>query len=48
MVFGKDEAVLTIFNLKECISMSRQKDRPLYICFIDLRKAYDSVNRELL
>ena len=37
-----------IFNLKECISMSRQKDKPLFMCFIDLRKAYDSVNRELL
>ena len=37
-----------IFNLKECISLSRQKDRPLFMCFIDLRKAYDSVNRDLL
>ena len=27
-----------IFNLKECISMSRQKDKPLFLCFIDLRK----------
>jgi hypothetical protein len=37
-----------IFNLKECISMSRQKNQPLFMCFIDLRKAYDSVNRDLL
>ncbi len=32
-----------IFNLRECMSASRQKGKPLYVCFIDLRKAYDSV-----
>ena len=35
-----------IFNRKECISMARQKEQPLFMCFIDLRKAYDSMNRE--
>jgi reverse transcriptase-like protein len=37
-----------IFSLKECLSMARQKDKSVYMCFVDLRKAYDSVNRELL
>jgi hypothetical protein len=37
-----------IYNLKECLSMSRQKGKEVYMCFIDLRKAYDSVNRDLL
>jgi hypothetical protein len=37
-----------IFNLKECISLARQKGKSLYMCFVDLRKAYDSVNRDLL
>jgi len=48
VAFGKEGGVDQIFNLRECMSASRQKGKPLYVCFIDLRKAYDSVNRELL
>jgi reverse transcriptase-like protein len=37
-----------IYSLKECLAMSKQKGKELYMCFVDLRKAYDSVNRDLL
>ena len=37
-----------IFSLNQCLSMSREKGKSVYMCFVDLRKAYDSVNRELL
>ncbi len=37
-----------IFTLKMIMEKSRDYNKPLYICFIDLQKAYDSVNRELL
>jgi uncharacterized C2H2 Zn-finger protein len=37
-----------LFNLKQFMSLSRQKEKPLFMCFIDLKKAYDSVNRTLL
>ena len=28
--------------------LGRERKTPLYMCFIDLQKAYDSVDRELL
>ena len=30
------------------MEMAREFHRPLYMCFIDLRKAYDSVNQDAL
>lgn len=37
-----------IFSLKMVMEKSREFNKSLHICFIDLRKAYDSVNRQLL
>ena len=37
-----------IFSLRQLMEKSREWKRPLYVCFIDLRKAYDSVNRDAL
>ncbi|CAF3565234.1 unnamed protein product [Rotaria sp. Silwood1] len=37
-----------IFILKMVMERSREFNQPLHICFIDLQKAYDSVNREAL
>jgi hypothetical protein len=37
-----------IFTLKLVMEKSREYNKPLCMCFIDLQKAYDSVNRELL
>ena len=37
-----------IFILKMAMEKSREYNRPIYMCFIDIQKAYDSVNRDLL
>jgi hypothetical protein len=37
-----------IFVLKMVMERSREFNQPLHICFINLQKAYDSVNREAL
>ena len=37
-----------IFILKMVMEKSHDYKKPLYICFIDIQKAYDSVNRDLL
>ncbi len=37
-----------VFILKMVMERSREFNQPLHICFIDLQKAYDSVNREAL
>ena len=34
-----------IFPLRKTMELAVEHDAPLYACFIDLRKAYDSVNR---
>ena len=38
----------TMFVVRRLQELARKKDTPLYLCFIDLTKAYDSVNRTLL
>ena len=37
-----------IFTLHTLISQARARRRPLYCCFVDFKKAFDSVPRELL
>ena len=37
-----------VFTLKMAIEKSREFNRPMFMCFIDIQKAYDSVNRNLL
>ena len=37
-----------IFSLRILIEKAREFHQPLYVCFINLRKAYDSVNRDAL
>ena len=37
-----------IFILKQTMERRREFNKPLYMCFVDIAKAYDSVNRELL
>ena len=37
-----------LFSVRTLMEKAREFHRPLYICFIDLQKAYDSINREAL
>ena len=37
-----------IFVIRRLQDLVRKKRTPLYVCFIDLTKAYDSVDRTLL
>ena len=37
-----------MFVIRRLQELARKKQIPLYVCFIDLTKAYDSVNRTLL
>ena len=37
-----------MFVVRRLQELARKKDTPLYLCFIDLTKAYDSVDRSLL
>ena len=37
-----------LFTLRILLEKAREFQQPIYVCFIDLRKAYDSVHREAL
>jgi len=44
---------MAIFSLKQTVAYYRETDSPVYLCFLDARKAFDRVNhwtlhRELL
>ena len=41
-------AVDMMFVVRRLQELARKKDTPLFMCFIDLTKAYDSVDRTLL
>ncbi|CAF4594985.1 unnamed protein product, partial [Rotaria socialis] len=37
-----------VFILKMVMEKTRELNKPLHMCFIDIQKAYDSINRDLL
>lgn len=37
-----------IFTIRRIMEMTRRKRTPVHMCFIDLKAAYDSVNRDTL
>ena len=37
-----------MFGLRVLAEKAREYNTPLYLCFVDLRKAYDSVSRDAL
>ena len=37
-----------VFTLRVLVEKAREFNTPVYLCFVDLKKAYDSVNREAL
>ena len=37
-----------LFVVRRLQELGRQRKIPLYVCFVDLQKAYDSVDRQLL
>ena len=43
-----DQTVDMMFVIRRLQELARKKRIPLYVCFIDLNKAYDSVDRTLL
>ena len=46
MAFVWDEVAL--IALRVLAEKAREYNTPLYLCFVDLRKVYDSVNRDAL
>lgn len=46
--FRKGRGFDQIYTLQVLMEKAREFHQPLYMCFIDLRKAYDSVNRNAL
>ena len=45
---GNRGCIDQLFTLRLLMEKAREFHSPLYLCFIDLKKAYDSVNREAL
>ena len=37
-----------LFVITQCIEISKAQNRPLWVTFLDIKGAYDNVNRELL
>lgn len=37
-----------IFNVRRLLEYSVEKKQPVYMCMVDLKKAYDSINRAAL
>ncbi len=48
MWFRKSRSTTDIFVLRLLLEKSREQHKDLYVAFIDLRKAFDTINRELL
>ena len=46
VAFAKEEAPQTVFNPETVTRKCKEQHKPLYMIFIALTKAFDSVNRE--
>jgi hypothetical protein len=47
--FRKDYCIIDqLFILQTLIEQSKEKDKPLYCCFVDFKNAFNTMSREVL
>jgi len=47
-LFGRSGALIRITNLRKLMHKAREHQQPLYMCFVDFKKAFDSVSHDKL